>query len=84
MVNRDPSSVIRIRHPGSRRDPEWQWDGQQPITLTERHDAAGVFLFRKLPCNQAIAQRSDFVSIEIADRVTKLIRARIGTRNQAV
>jgi hypothetical protein len=41
-------------------------------------------MFREIPGDQSIAQRADFVAIEIAYRVTKLIGWSVGTRNQAV
>jgi hypothetical protein len=59
-------------------------DGQQPITLAEKDDAAGVFMFGELPRDQPIAQRPDFVAIQIAYGVTQLIGWGIRTRNQAM
>ena len=65
-------------------DPELEWDGQQPIALPECHHATGVFVLRELPGDQAIAQRPNFIPIEVAYRVPKSIGRGIGARNQAM
>lgn len=66
------------------KQPELQRHGQQPIPLPKLHHAAGIVMLWELAPEQSIAQRPDFIAIEIAHRITKLLGRGVGTRNQAV
>ena len=45
---------------------------------------AGVFLFRKLASNEAIAQSADFVFVQVSGGVAELLRRSIRSRHEAV
>ena len=65
-------------------DPHRQRHREYPVSLPQRDDAAGVFLFRKLAGNEAIAQATDFVFVKVPCGIAELLRRGIRSRHEAV
>ena len=65
-------------------DPEFGRDRQEPVSPTEGDDMAGILALGELAGDEAIAQTSNFVLVQVAQRVAQLLWRGLGSGNQTM